>query len=130
MPVPPNGSRPVFVSGVGRIPHCRTCGQPDDQCRCRAERGRASGPATQLPRDGIVRLLRESKGRGGKPVTLVVGLPDDPALLRELASALKKLCATGGTVRGNVIELQGGDVREKIRLRLEALGYRVRIAGG
>lgn len=62
-------------------------------------------------------------------MTLVVGLPDDPALLDELARNLKKHAGVGGTVRGDVIELQG-DVRQAIRPRLEALGYTVKIAGG
>lgn len=122
-------ARPVYVSGVGRIVYCRTCGQPKDQCRCRTERGREAGPAASAPRDGTVRLLRDRKGRGGKAVTLVVGLPDDPALLRELATTLKKLCGCGGTVRGDTIELQG-DVRQTIQPRLQALGYSVKIAGG
>ena len=125
---PTDDARPVYVTGIGRVRYCRTCGRPQDQCRCRVTRSQAAGPAASVPRDGTVRLLRESKGRGGKAVTLVVGLPDDPALLRELATGLKKLCACGGTVRGDVIELQG-DVRALIRPRLEALGYRTKIAG-
>lgn len=130
MPSSSNDPRPVYVTGIGRVRYCKTCGRPEDQCRCREERGRAriAGPAAQQPRDGVVRLLRETKGRGGRGVTLVVGLPDDPALLRELATSLKKLCGCGGTVRGDVLELQG-DVRQTIRPKLEALGYRVKVAG-
>lgn len=129
MPSPPNDRRPVFVTGIGRIPYCRTCGHPKDQCRCHAARERRpAGAAASAPRDGVVRLLRETKGRGGRPVTLVVGLPDDPALLRELATTLKRLCGCGGTVRGDVLELQG-EVRQTIRPKLEALGYTVKIAG-
>ncbi len=126
--MPLDNSRPVFATGIGRIRYCSTCGQPEDQCRCRSERARASGPAASVPRDGVVRLLRDRKGRGGKAVTLVVGLPDDPALLRELATTLKKLAGCGGTVRGDVIELQG-EVRQAIRPQLEKLGYTVKIAG-
>ena len=125
----PNDSRPVFVTGIGRVQYCKACGQPEDQCRCHTGRGgRPTGAAASAPRDGIVRLLRETKGRGGKGVTLVVGLPDDPALLRELATTLKKLAGCGGTVRGDVLELQG-EVRQIIRPKLEALGYTVKIAG-
>lgn len=133
MPSLSDNNRPVvFKTGIGRIKYCTTCGRAEDQCRCRAERAhaaRAAGPAAQVPRDGTVRLLRDRKGRGGKAVTLVVGLPDDPELLGDLARTLKKHTGVGGTVRGDVIELQG-DVRATVRPRLEALGYTVKIAGG
>jgi translation initiation factor 1 len=79
-----------------------------------------------VPRDGFVRLLRDRKGRGGKTVTLVAGVPGP---LDGLASDLKRLCGTGGTVRGDVIEIQG-DVRERVKAELERRGYRVKIAGG
>ena len=130
MPSPTNNSRPVYTTtGIGRIIYCRDCGQPVEHCRCRVERARSTGPAAQVPRDGTVRLLRDRAGRKGKAMTLVVGLPDDPVLLDELARSLKKLAGVGGTVRGDVIELQG-DVRATVRPRLEALGYTVKIAGG
>lgn len=127
--MPSNGTRPVYVTGLGRVRYCKTCGQPEDQCRCRKAPARSAGPAALAPRDGVVRLFRERAGRKGRGVTLVVGLPDDAALLRELATSLKKLCACGGTLRGDVIELQG-DVREIVLPRLESLGYRVKLAGG
>jgi translation initiation factor 1 len=81
-----------------------------------------------MPKDGIVRLLRDRKGRGGKTVTLVAGLPRN-AELESLASALKRLCGTGGTIRDGVIEIQG-DVRDRIKPELERRGYTVKIAGG
>jgi translation initiation factor 1 len=84
-------------------------------------------PSLNLPRDGVVRLLRDRKGRGGKTVTLVAGLP--ASVVGGLASELKRLCGTGGTVRGEVIELHG-DVRERIKPELERRGYTVKIAGG
>jgi translation initiation factor 1 len=82
-----------------------------------------------LPKDGVVRLLRDRKGRGGKTVTLVAGLSGTPQALNALASDLKRLCGTGGTVRGEVIEIQG-DVRERIKGELERRGYTVKLAGG
>ena len=82
-----------------------------------------------LPRDGVVRLLRDRKGRGGKTVTLVAGVGGTPAALQALASDLKRLCGTGGTLRGDVIEIQG-DVRERVKPELERRGYIVKIAGG
>jgi translation initiation factor 1 len=88
-----------------------------------------SGPAPNVPKDGVVRLLRDRKGRGGKTVTLVAGVSGPPAALNALASDLKRLCGTGGTVRGDVIEIQG-DVRERIKGELERRGYSVKLAGG
>ena len=82
-----------------------------------------------LPRDGVVRLLRDRKGRGGKTVTLVAGLSGSPATLAALASELKRLCGTGGTLRGELIEIQG-DHRERLRSELERRGYTVKLAGG
>lgn len=82
-----------------------------------------------VPRDGVVRLLRDRKGRGGKTVTLVAGVVAPQDVLSTLASDLKRLCGTGGTLRGDVIELHG-DVRERIKPELERRGYTVKIAGG
>jgi len=87
------------------------------------------GPNLNVPKDGVVRLLRDRKGRGGKTVTLVAGLTGAPAALSALASDLKRLCGTGGTLRGDVIEIQG-DVRDRIKTELERRGYSVKIAGG
>ena len=97
----------------------------------RARRDAAATTASSslnLPKDGVVRLLRDRKGRGGKTVTLVAGLPGGTAL-DALASDLKRLCGAGGTVREGVIEIHG-DLRERIKPELERRGYRVKIAGG
>ncbi len=79
--------------------------------------------------DGIVRVRRETSGRGGKTVTTIdgVGLASDA--LAALAGELKRACGTGGTVRDYVIEIQG-DHREKLVGLLEARGYVVKLAGG
>jgi translation initiation factor 1 len=79
--------------------------------------------------DSIVRLHRESKGRGGKGVTLIVGLALNETELKQLAKELKQLCGTGGTVKDGVIEIQG-EQREKLKSSLELKGYKVKIAGG
>ena len=77
----------------------------------------------------MVRLLRDRKSRGGKTVTLIAGLSGSPEALAELASQLKRLCGTGGTLRGDTLEIQG-DFRERLKTELETRGYRVKIAGG
>ena len=79
--------------------------------------------------DGIVRVRRETQGRGGKTVTTVsgVGLASDELLA--LASDLKRRCGTGGSVKDYVIEIQG-DHREAIVAELEKRGFTVKLAGG
>jgi translation initiation factor 1 len=77
--------------------------------------------------DGIVRIFREKGGRGGKTVTVVRGL--DPAVLKTVASDLKRLCGSGGAVKDGAVEIQG-DHREKVAARLQAQGHRVKLAGG
>jgi len=79
--------------------------------------------------DGIVRVRRETQGRGGKTVTTVsgVGLPE--AELRELAGELKRRCGSGGSVKDYVIEIQG-DHRDAVVAELERRGFTVKLAGG
>lgn len=81
------------------------------------------------PADGFVRIQREKKGRGGKTVTLITGLPGAPAAMDALLKDLKQLCGAGGAREGSTIEIQG-DHRARIETRLTALGHRVKQAGG
>jgi translation initiation factor 1 len=84
-------------------------------------------PAAALPGDGIVRVFREQGGRRGKVVTVVRGLI--AADLPGVATDLKRLCGSGGTVKNGTLEIQG-DHREKVAARLESRGYVVKLAGG
>jgi translation initiation factor 1 len=87
-------------------------------------------PAAPVPpNQQTIYLHRESKGRGGKTVTLVKGLRLSEGDLKELARQLKQACGVGGTLRDDVIEIQG-DQREKLAPLLKAKGYQVKIAGG
>lgn len=81
------------------------------------------------PHEQTLYLHRDSKGRGGKPVTLVKKLVLSEDDLKELATKLKQLCGSGGTVKDGVIEIQG-EHREKIAEALRRMGYKVKIAGG
>lgn len=83
----------------------------------------------QDPKDGVVRIHRETKGRAGKGVCVITGLPLRDDQLKELAKKIKQHCGTGGTVKDHTIEIQG-DQREKIKLLLESLGHTVKLAGG
>jgi translation initiation factor 1 len=80
-----------------------------------------------LPNDGVVRVFREKRGRGGRIVTVVRGLP--AADLGTVASDLKRQCGSGGSVKDGAVEIQG-DHRDKIALRLTSQGYTVKLAGG
>src|ERR1700716_3585222 len=125
--------RVVYDSDALQPGHCPTCGKRLDRCTCGQARpprpARTDAKPLNVPRDGVVRLLRDRKSRGGKTVTLVTGLSGTPAALAALASDLKRLCGTGGTLRGDILELQG-DFRERLRTELERRGYTVKIAGG
>jgi translation initiation factor 1 len=81
------------------------------------------------PEQQMIYLHRESKGRGGKAVTLVKQLVLSEEDMRKLATKLKQVCGTGGTVKDGVIEIQG-EHREKIAEVLRKMGYKVKIAGG
>ena len=81
------------------------------------------------PNQQTVYLHRESKGRGGKGVSLVKNLILSEKGMKALAKKLKQACGSGGTVKGGVIEIQG-EHRKKIAEVLEKLGYKTKIAGG
>lgn len=123
----PVNNRPVYISGIGRIPVCRRCGEPQEACRC-AHKQEPSASRPGLVRDGWVRVSRERKGRGGKVVTLVSGLPQDPEVLAQISQTLKRHCATGGTVEGELVVLQG-DHRDRLEPKLIAMGYKVKRVG-
>ncbi|GAB5414143.1 MAG: hypothetical protein Cons2KO_17460 [Congregibacter sp.] len=114
-------SRPVYSTDKGRL--CPDCGVVRADCRCKL--AHASTGAT----DGIVRIRRESKGRGGKSVTVVSGLPGSAKELKETAKRLKQRCGVGGSVKDQDIEIQG-DQRELIKSLLETQGYSVKLSGG
>lgn len=104
---------------------CPQCRQPLAQCLCAA---RAAQEA-QRAGDGIVRVSRETQGRGGKDVTVVRGLQLDAAALAALGRQLKAACGSGGTVKDGVVEVQGEHVL-KVVAWLQAQGHRVKRAGG
>lgn len=109
----------VYSTDRGR--HCPDCDQPLENCRC---------SQSVLPQgDGIARVRRETKGRGGKTVTSIGGVPLAEEPLRELASALKKRCGCGGSLKDGVIEIQGDHV-ELLLAELQARGFKAKKSGG
>jgi translation initiation factor 1 len=110
----------VYSTEAGRM--CPACRRPLAQCVC----SRAKEAA---PSDGIVRVSRETKGRGGKAVTVVRGLQLDALALAKLGQQLKTACGSGGTVKDGVIEVQG-DHCARVMEMLKAQGHTVKRAGG
>jgi translation initiation factor 1 len=112
----------VYSSEAGRM--CPGCRRALPQCCCAANRA-----AALRQTEGSVRVSRESKGRGGKTVTLVRGLPLAVSELSALAKRLKTVCGCGGTVKDGVIEVQG-DHCERVLECLRKEGFTAKRAGG
>ncbi len=104
---------------------CPQCDHAVDDCQCSqiADQQRLNNL------DGIIRIHRETKGRKGKGVTLVKGVPLDEKALKKLAKEMKQHCGTGGALKAGVIEIQG-DHRDQLKLFLEKRNYSVKLAGG
>ncbi len=115
-----NNSKPVYSCESGRL--CPTCGKAVKKCSC-------SRQITPPKADGIVRIQRETKGRKGKGVTLITGIPLAGDELKKLAKTLKQKCGTGGTIKDGVIEIQG-DHRDLLLAELQTKGWTVKKAGG
>jgi translation initiation factor 1 len=109
----------VYSTEQGRI--CPDCRQPAASCRCGQKR------ATP-PCDGIVRIGRETKGRKGKGVTTVTGVPLDDPGLQKLVRELKKRCGCGGAVKDGVIEIQGD--QRTLLVELLSNRWNTKLCGG
>jgi len=110
----------VYSCETGRL--CPKCGKVVKQCICKKQSSAPKG-------DGVVRIQRETKGRKGKGVTLITGVPLASDELKKLAKALKQKCGTGGTIKDGVIEIQG-DHRDLLLDELQKKGWTVKKAGG
>lgn len=109
----------VYSTDSGRM--CPECRQALPQCVCK-KKAVPSG-------DGTVRVSRQTKGRGGKSVTLVKGLALDATALALLGKQLRTACGSGGTVKDGVIEVQG-DHCDLVMETLAKLGHQPKRAGG
>ncbi len=109
----------VYSTDAGRM--CPVCRNPVAQCACRQ--------AVVPKGDGVVRVSRETKGRGGKAVTVVRGVALAPEQLADLGKQLRTACGSGGTVKDGVIEVQG-DHADRIVELLKARGLTAKRAGG
>ena len=113
-------SRAVYSTQHGRL--CPQCQRALSFCVCGADRPVSVG-------DGIIKIRRETKGRGGKSVTVIDGVPETADTLKALCKQLKQRCGVGGAVKAAQIEIQG-DQRTLCQQYLESLGYDVKLSGG
>jgi len=116
-----SGDNPLVYSSE-RGQFCPHCSQVISSCTCKR-----SLPAAKPAR--VVTVGRETSGRKGKGVTVVRGVALPPADLAVLATVLKQRCASGGTVKDGVIEIQG-DHRDRIVDELQGRGWLVKRSGG
>lgn len=124
--IPTGGSGPAleqnpFASSLEGIE--ASAGVPPPESAVKSKRG--PGPLQRVD------LRRETKGRGGKAVTVIAGLPRSlnvpgrKALLKRLQTA----CAAGGSLKGDTLEIQGAPV-EKLEALLREEGFRPVRTGG
>jgi len=111
--------RLVYSTNSGRV--CVGCGWPTRDCKC----SQKTAAAEAVPGRIVAKLRMEKKGRGGKSVTVVDGLPRNAAFLKDLCQDLKRSCGTGGTFLDSTIELQG-DIRDRVRELLLKKGFVVK----
>jgi translation initiation factor 1 len=109
----------VYSTQSGRM--CPECREPLAGCSCKAK--------AAVLGDGKVRVSLQTKGRGGKAVTLVKGVALDAAALAALGKQLRTACGSGGTVKDGVIEIQG-DHCALVLATLGKQGIDARRAGG
>jgi translation initiation factor 1 len=110
----------VYSTEKGKM--CPACGRSVVKCLCKQKKTMPKG-------DGIVRVGRETKGRKGKGVTVITGVPLDSDKLKELAKQLRHKCSAGGTIKNGIIEIQG-DHRDLVVEELNKQGYTVKRSGG
>ncbi len=91
---------------------------------------RSDSPATEIrPDDSVIRVRRETKGRGGKEATVIWDVPGGESELKNLGKAIKQRLGTGGSAKDGQIVIQGDHVSAIIAF-LQDKGYAVKKAGG
>lgn len=102
-----------------RPPRCERCGALEQDCRC------PPAPPPRIPPAQQTARLAVEKRPKQKVVTVVRGLPEVGNDLPELLAQLKAACGAGGTLKEEVLEIQGRHL-DRIRALLAELGYRVK----
>ena len=120
-------TRLVYSSDGSHLKLCKKCGE--DPCEC------VNSPLasiTDVPEKTTLKIKLEKNQRGGKLVTVIHELPQNPPYFEDLAKKLKNHCGTGGTFKKEgkaQIELQG-DQREKVEVFLAKIGFKTKRSGG
>lgn len=109
----------VYSSEQGKM--CPACAKAIAACVCQQDNTTSIG-------DGIVRVRRETKGRKGKGVTVITGIPLDASALKQFAKILKTKCGSGGTLKNGIVEIQG-DHRDFLMSFLKKEGWQVKVSG-
>jgi translation initiation factor 1 len=100
-----------------RPPRCERCGELDEDCRCPGPAKVLTAPAKQTAR------LTIEKRKKGKVVTVVRGLSAEENDLPALLGRLKSACGAGGTLKDDLLEIQGNHLA-RVRDLLADIGYR------
>ncbi|NDF33235.1 MAG: stress response translation initiation inhibitor YciH, partial [Euryarchaeota archaeon] len=95
---------------------CNLCGLPDELCICQ-----------EIAKEQQKAIISTVRRRYGKMVTMVEGIEDSAIDIGKLAKLLKSACASGGTVKGRTIELQG-EHKKRVAKVLEQNGYQVEVS--
>ncbi len=90
---------------------CPKCGLPKDLCACET-----------MAKEEQKIIVKSERRRYGKKVTIIQGISDETIDVDELISKLKQKLACGGTVKDNVIELQGNH-KNRIKKILREQGF-------
>jgi len=121
MTIPGDNTNLVYTTAHDA--NCPNCGHTIDTCVCGTDQ------LQQRSSQSKIRIRRDKKGRRGKTVTIISGLPLGEKALLEMAAEFKRKCGTGGSVKNREILIQGD--RAKVLLQiLEKKGYKAKISGG
>jgi len=131
-----SGNRLVYSTEQGQLGKVMDTGM--DKSGSKHSKGKRRKPgkgSSQNPSSIVnpskqgIRIRRESKGRGGKCVSIIDGLLLDEKGMKTLLKKLKAQLGTGGALKGQTLEIQG-DHRDRLILLLEKEGYKAKLAGG
>ena len=102
-------------------PKCGQCGELEEDCTCpsRPSEVQLIPPALQTAH------LSLEKRRQGKIVTVIRGLKAEGNDLARLVTELKSQCGAGGTVKGDLLEIQGNHLA-RVQEHLQEVGYRLK----
>lgn len=100
-------------------PRCDRCNELEEDCECGPPPPERKAAAEQTAK---ISLEKRAKG---KRATVITGLQEPDTDMKQLLTQLKNSCGSGGTLKGDTIELQGNQLDAAKRL-LQEIGYRVR----